>query len=309
MNSAKLVLILTIGVFGILNTEMGFMGLLPLIAQEYGISVAQAGLTVSLFALGIGISAPIMPVLLSGVNRKTMMLVVLGVFLVGNIVSFFTTDFNVLLAARVIPAIFHPIYCSLAFAVAAASVAPEDAPKAVSKVFIGVSAGMVLGVPVSSYLASTFSLAIAMSFFGIVNLITFLATIFMVPSMPVTERKSYGEQLSVLKKPVLWISMIGVILMNASIFGVFSYASDYLNNVSNMSWTVISLVLFVYGLANIPGSVIGGNLLSKMPLKTAVAYPIVLGLLYVIMATLGTNPIMMAAIILVWGVLGGIGAN
>lgn len=52
--------------------------------------------------------------------------------------------------------------------------------------------------------------------------------------------------------------MIGVILMNASIFGVFSYASDYLNNVSNMSWTVISLVLFVYGLANIPGSVIGG---------------------------------------------------
>ena len=76
-----------------------------------------------------------------------------------------------------------------------------------------------------------------------------------------------------------------------------------------MSWTVISLVLFVYGLANIPGSVIGGNLLSKMPLKTAVAYPIVLGLLYVIMATLGTNPIMMAAIILVWGVLGGIGAN
>ncbi len=260
MNSAKLVLILTIGVFGILNTEMGFMGLLPLIAQEYGISVAQAGLTVSLFALGIGISAPIMPLLLSGVNRKTMMLVVLGVFLVGNIVSFFTTDFNVLLAARVIPAIFHPIYCSLAFAVAAASasVAPEDAPKAVSKVFIGVSAGMVLGVPVSSYLASTFSLPIAMSFFGIVNLITFLATIFMVPSMPVTERKSYGEQLSVLKKPVLWISMIGVILMNASIFGVFSYASDYLNNVSNMSWTVISLVLFVYGLANIPGSVIGG---------------------------------------------------
>ncbi len=123
--------------------------------------------------------------------------------------------------------------------------APEDAPKAVSKVFIGVSAGMVLGVPVSSYLASTFSLPIAMSFFGIVNLITFLATIFMVPSMPVTERKSYGEQLSVLKKPVLWISMIGFILMNASIFGVFSYASDYLNNVSNMSWTVISLVVLV----------------------------------------------------------------
>ena len=39
--------------------------------------------------------------------------------------------------------------------------------------------------------------------------------------------------------------MIGVILMNASIFGVFSYASDYLNNVSNMSWTVISLVVLV----------------------------------------------------------------
>ena len=48
-----LIFILTIGVFGIINTEMGVLGILPLLAEKFSISIAQAGLLVSLFALAI----------------------------------------------------------------------------------------------------------------------------------------------------------------------------------------------------------------------------------------------------------------
>jgi predicted MFS family arabinose efflux permease len=140
-----LIAILTIGVFAIINTEMGVIGILPLVAQHFQISISKAGLLVSIFALAVAVSGPIMPILFSGVNRKKVMLFVLGIFLLGNIVSVFASSFIVLLIARVVPAFFHPIYCSLAFTVAAGSVSREDAPKAVSKVFVGVSAGMVLG--------------------------------------------------------------------------------------------------------------------------------------------------------------------
>lgn len=151
-----LMFILTLGVFGILNTEMGVVGIIPIIAETFGVTVPDAGWTVSLFALIIAFSAPVVPLLFSRVNRKTVMVLALSVFVISNLVSVFTTNFTVLLITRAIPAFFHPLYVSIAFSTAASSVSREDAPKAVSKIFAGVSAGMVLGVPVTSYIASEF---------------------------------------------------------------------------------------------------------------------------------------------------------
>lgn len=61
--------VLFIGVFGIINTEMGIIGILPSIAEHFNVSVTQAGLLVSLFALAVSISGPILPLLFSGMNR------------------------------------------------------------------------------------------------------------------------------------------------------------------------------------------------------------------------------------------------
>ncbi|AIF50216.1 MFS transporter [Pelosinus sp. UFO1] len=304
-----LIFILTIGVFGILNTEMGMIGVLPFMAERFHVSISQAGLLVSLFALVVAISGPTMPLLFSGIDRKKVMLLVLGVFIAGNIVSIFATNFTIALIARVIPAFFHPIYCSLAFTVAAASTSQEEAPKAVAKVFVGVSAGMVIGVPVSNFIAGAASLEMAMVFFAVVNVIAFVATIFFVPSMPVKARISYGAQVSVLKKTTTWISIIAVVLMNGAVFGVFSYLAEYLERITKFSLHTISLVLLVYGLANILGSIIAGRLLTKNALKTVVAFPFVIGAVYVILFVTGQFTVPMALLTLALGTLGGIGGN
>lgn len=304
-----LIFILTIGVFGILNTEMGVIGILPAIADYYHISVSKAGLLVSLFALVVAVAGPTMPLLFSGINRKKVMLLVLGVFVLGNIVSIFTSNFTIALLARVIPAFFHPIYCSLAFTVAAASVIKEEAPKAVSKVFIGVSAGMVVGVPIASFISSTTSLQMAMVFFAVINTIAFIATLLFVPSMPVEERLSYGAQLSVLKKSITLLSIAAVILLNSAIFGVYSYLAEYLKTVTNMSPNTISLTLFIFGGSNIIGNIVAGKLLTKNALKSVVTYPFVLGAVYIILFFFGQFTVPMAIITLIWGILAGIGGN
>lgn len=99
-----LVFILTFGVFSILNTEMGVIGILPLIAEHYEVSISTAGLIVSLFALAVAVSGPTLPLLFSGMNRKYVMLFVLGIFIVGSLVSAITSNFTVLVIARVVPA-------------------------------------------------------------------------------------------------------------------------------------------------------------------------------------------------------------
>ena len=65
-----LIFILAIGVFGIINTEMGVIGILPYIADHFRISVSKAGLLVSLFALTVSISGPTMPLLFSGYKSQ-----------------------------------------------------------------------------------------------------------------------------------------------------------------------------------------------------------------------------------------------
>lgn len=304
-----LILILTIGVFGILNTEMGVIGILPEIAEHFNVSVSAAGWLVSIFAIGVAVSGPTMPLLFSGINRKKVMVLVLIVFVIGNIVSIFTSNFIILLIARLIPALFHPVYCSLAFSVAADSVDKEEAPKAVAKVFIGVSAGMVVGVPIVSFVAGISNLQMALAIFAIVNIVVLIATLLFVPSIPVQEKISYGVQLNVLKNTNTWLAVIIVILLNAAIFGVYSYLADFLQSVTHVSSTFTSLLLFIYGAANIIGNILAGRLLVDKPAKTTVALPFLMGATYLILFFAGQFTFPMALIILIWGVLAGLAAN
>lgn len=308
-SGALLVFILTVGVFGIINTEMGVIGILPLIAETFHVTVPEAGWTVSIFALVVALSAPVTPLLFSGVNRKKVMLLALGIFTLSNIISMLTSDFTVLLIARALPAFLHPVYVSMAFTVAAASVSKEEAPKAVAKVFIGVSAGMVLGVPVTSYIASEVSFTMGMAFFTVVNALVLVATILFVPSMPVKERLSYGEQLGVLKKNITWYSIVAVTLINGALFGFFSYMSDYLKTVTEVSYNVISTMLLVYGLANIAGNVIAGKQLAVNPIRSMILVPFVLFASYICLYFWGEWMAAMAIIILILGILAGYAQN
>ncbi|MCY8564517.1 MFS transporter [Bacillus sonorensis] len=303
------IFILTIGVFGILNTEMGVIGILPSIAEHFHVSVSKAGLLVSLFALAVAISGPILPLLFSGINRKKVLLLALGVFVLGNIVSIFSSNFTIVLIARVIPAFFHPVYISIALTAAASSVSKEEAPKAVSKVIMGVSAGMVLGVPVTSFIANTTSFEMAMLFFTIVNAVALIATLLFVPSMPVKERLSYGAQLSVLKKSITWLSIVAVIFINSALFGVYSYFAEFLETVTNISGKTVSLMLFLFGAASIIGNIVGGKLLTKNAIKSVVSYPFALGAVYILLFLMGQFTGPMALIVFVWGILLAIGNN
>lgn len=309
MRKSLIIFILSLGVFSIINTEMGIIGIMPLISEQYQVSISDAGLMVSLFALAVAIAGPTMPLLFSGMNRKWAMLMVLGIFTVCNVIAAFAPDFTIALIARVLPAFFHPIYVSLALTVAGTSVGEQEAPKAVSKVLMGVSAGMVLGVPIVSFIANATSLVVGMLFFAVVNFVSLIATIIMIPSSPITEKLTYGEQLSCLKLPLTWLSIFGVVCLNGAIFGVYSYMAEYLGAVTSLSDNAVSIMLLVYGLANIVGNMIGGKELSTRPIKFIKVFPLILLGVYIILFLIGEFSIPMAIVTFVWGVLAGAAGN
>lgn len=301
--------ILAVGVFGILNTEMGVIGLLPYVSAYFGVSISEAGALVSLFALIVAVSGPIMPLLMSRFERKKTMLFVLAVFIAGNVISAITESFAVLLAARIIPAFFHPVYCALAFSAAAEAVPQEYAPDAVGKVMVGVAAGMVLGVPVSNFLADAVSLQAAFAFFTLVTAAAFAATLFWVPSMPAESKRTYGEQIGILRRPVVWMSVFSIIFMNGALFGVFTYLAEYLGVVTALSGGAVSLFLFAYGVANSIGSFLSGRLIRWNEGLTIQSFPWILLILYALVWLGGATTAVMAVLVVIWGFIGGVNAS
>lgn len=308
-NSSRFILILTLGVFGILNTEMGIVGALPQIASQFGVSITTAGWLVSGFALIVAFAGPTMPLLCSRIDRKTLMLLAGGVFIMSNLLSAFAPNFAVLMIARMVPAAFHPAYVSMALTEAGKAVKPEESAKAVAKVFIGVSAGMVLGVPVTSLIAAQFSFTIAMLFFAAVNIVAFVLTVLFVPSMPATETISYGRQLGVLKKPSMILAILIVLFLNGGIFGFYSYISDFMGTITGLDAATVSLFLMFYGAANIVGNMIAGKILTIDARKSAFLLPFALLAAYAILFAAGHLSVMTAVCTLLIGSLAGINSN
>lgn len=298
-----LVFILAFGVFGIINTEMGVVGIIPQIAQRFDVSIPTAGWTVSVFALIVSVSAPILPMIFSGVDRKRIMVITLSIFSLSNTIALWTDSFGILLFARALPAFFHPVYVAMAFTLAAHST-KEDPSRGIAKIFVGVSAGMVLGVPFTSFITTHLSFECAMGLFAVINLLTLLATFALVPSMP-AKRSSFGAQVKILRSRLLWYSVAAFMLINGAMFGFFSFMSDFLHRVTGLNSDWISTVLLIYGITNIFGNMLAGRFFgSHRKICTLMIVPIMLSF-YCALFLLGSDPWLCAGIIFILGVLAG----
>ncbi|WP_339290847.1 MFS transporter [Paenibacillus sp. FSL E2-0201] len=298
-----LIIILALGVFGIITTEMGIIGVLPQITQKFNITTSQTGWLVSIFALVVAISGPFLTLLASGINRKVILLTAVLIFAISNIVYAYTTMFEVMLIFRIIPAIFHPVFFSVALVTAAQLVPPDKSTKAVTKVFAGITVGFAFGVPLTSYLADKISLEVAFLFGAVVSIIAFLGILAWLPSMPVKEKMSYGKQLGILRKPLLWLNIVTVIFIFAAMFSVYSYFAEYLGQVTHMNGSWISIMLMAFGIVMIFGNFLFGGLLHKSIPKTVIMFPLLYAVTYFFVYFLGSYFIPMVIIIIIWGVV------
>ena len=300
---------LMFGVFSLLSMEFGAFGIIPIIAQEFSVSVADAGWVVSIFALIVAFTAPISPLLVSKFNPQKVMLICLAVFSLSSLAAAFTTNFLLLLLLRAIPAFFHPVYFALSLSVAAKSVPQSKVANATAKIFVAISAGMTLGVPLTSYISSKINLEAGFIFFAIINAIAFFATIFFVKAQTQAQKPKIKEQLFILTKPVVWLSMAVVIFALGAMTGFYSYMSEFLLNFTHIDFTLISIVLFVYGLMNVVGNHFAGKLLTQKPKQTIFAVHFILLGFYMVLFFVGGFEFTTIALIAVLGVFVGIYNN
>jgi len=297
----KTIYALALGVFGVITTEFGVIGILPILAEHFKVSIDTAGWLLSGFALTVAVCGPFVTALTKQINRKTMLLFVLATFILSNLASAFASNFTVLLVSRILPAIFYPAFWAIALTLAMKQVAPKDAPKAISVVMTGLSVATVLGVPLTTYFADLFNWKASFFTAGAVNLVAFLILLFSVPSTPVSKKKSATQDFSLLKHPLVWVNNLYILLMIAGMFATYSYLADYFKQITHMNGKQVSLMLLLFGSAGIVGNWAFGKVINRNVHNCFRYFPIALILVEILAYFFGSYFVPMTVIIVLWG--------
>ncbi|CAI0751767.1 MFS transporter [Serratia marcescens] len=292
---------IALGLFGVYCIEFGVVGILPQIITRYGISTAQAGWLVGVFALTIALFGPLLVLLASRFNRKRMLLIALAVFTAASALAAQADSFAMLMLLRILPALFHPIYFSLAMVAAAALYPPHLATKATAYAFIGTSMGMVLGIPLTQWIAGQFSYEASFRFCALVNLLATLGLLWRLPDAAV-QRLSYGKQLAILRSGTLWLNITTCVLIFAAMFAVYAYAAEYLSREAGIGDAAIGWLLVAFGVGGVAGNLLAGKGLSRHRAVTVLLHPIALISAYALLYRYGSSNIgAMTALCLYWG--------
>lgn len=261
-------LALAISAFAIGTTEFISVGLLPLIANDLEIPVTTAGLTVSLYALGVTFGAPILTSLTSSMSRKSLLLWIMVIFIIGNGLAASATSIGVLLAARVVSALSHGIFMSIGSTIAADLVPENRRASAISIMFTGLTVATVTGVPFGTFIGQQFGWRMAFVLIIIVGVIALLANIILVPS---TLRKSavssFRDQIKIVTNGRLLLVFTITALGYGGTFVVFTYLSPILQDITGFKEGTVAVILLGYGIAIAVGNMIGGKVSNQNPIK------------------------------------------
>jgi predicted MFS family arabinose efflux permease len=257
-----------LGFLAVITTEFGIIGILPQVAEHYEISIDKAGYLLSAFALVIALTGPFMTLMVSGFDRKKVMLTAIFIFLITGIVSSFSPPFWLLMLVRILPAFLQPVYIATALAVAVSQADKKRENELMSIVFSGVAIAMVTTVPFATWLASLWSWEYSFIVQAIVSIVALAGIYSVLPSMPVKEKKTYESQLKILLQPTFIISTVMNFFMITAWFSTYSYFAEYLNKAKGMDATMVSYMLFLFGLIGVFSNWISGKMLNKNITKT-----------------------------------------
>jgi DHA1 family inner membrane transport protein len=258
------VVALALGGFGIGTTEFVAMGLLPEIAQGFGVSEPTAGHVISAYALGVVVGAPLIAAVTARMGRRKLLLVLMAVFTVGNLASMLAPSYDTLIAARFFAGLPHGAYFGVAALAAAHLMGPQNRAKAVAHVLTGLTVATVLGVPMASWLGQLLGWRAAFGLVVGIGIVTLTALWFWLPfQLSLMRATSPLTELGALRRSQVWLALLVGMIGFGGMFAVYTYITTTMTDVAGMPRALIPVALMVFGLGMFFGNLVGGRLADR----------------------------------------------
>ncbi|GDY70708.1 hypothetical protein SAV31267_001930 [Streptomyces avermitilis] len=256
-------LALALVAFGIGTTEFATMGLLPQIADGVGVSVPQAGNIVSAYALGVVVGAPVLTGIGARIAHKRLLLLLSGLFVVGNVASALAPGFGLLFAARFLAGLPHGALFGVGAVVASRLVAPERAGRAVSRMFLGLTIANIVGVPAGTALGQQLGWRYAYCAVAVIGLVALAALAAFVPDQPRSHQAGIRHELRAMGNRQVALGLAIAVVGFGGFFAVYSYLVPILTHLTGFAESSTTWVLALYGAGMTLGTLIAGPLTDR----------------------------------------------
>ncbi|MFC9426206.1 MFS transporter [Streptomyces sp. NPDC056987] len=256
-------LALAVSAFGIGTTEFVMMGLLPNVAGDLGTSVPTAGYLVSAYAIGVVIGAPLLTAVGSRIPRKRMLLLLMGLFIVGNLASALAPGFGWLLAGRVLAGLPHGAFFGVGAVVAAQLVREGRQARAVATMFLGLTVANIVGVPAATLLGQHLGWRATFLVVTVIGLVALAALARLVPYVPVDAQQDVRREVRALGNRQVLLGLATAVLGFGGVFAVYSYLASMTTEVMGFGESSVTLVLALFGIGMTLGALAAGPLTDR----------------------------------------------
>lgn len=258
---------LAFGSFCIGTSEFASMGILQLFSASLGIDIPTATNAIAAYAFGVVVGAPLVTLVAARLNRRTLLLCLMGLFILGNALSAAAMDLGMLALARFVSGMPQGAYFGAGAVVASYIVGPGHAGKAFALVMTGLTVATIIGSPLATFLGQT--LGWRNTYFTVAGLaaLAFLALWAWVPRTEALHGGPVVQELASLRKPAVWAMMLVAALGVASIFAVYTFIGPFVTDVATLDQAWIPVALALFGLGMTAGNLIGGRLADAHPAR------------------------------------------
>ncbi|MFF9480133.1 MFS transporter [Streptomyces sp. NPDC014733] len=256
-------LALAMGAFGIGTTEFVIMGLLPQVGADLGVSVPTAGFLVTGYALGVMIGAPIMTALGTRISRKNMLMLLMGLFIVGNVISAVAPVFAVMLIGRVVASLAHGAFFGIGSVVAAELVAPEKKAGAISMMFTGLTVANVVGVPVGTFVGQSAGWRVTFLIVAALGVVGLAGVAKLVPDVPKPEGVRLRDEAGAFRNGQVILAMAMTVLGFGGVFAAITYIAPMMTEVSGFAESSVTWLMVVFGVGMVVGNLTGGRFADR----------------------------------------------
>ncbi|MFI5661122.1 Cmx/CmrA family chloramphenicol efflux MFS transporter [Streptomyces sp. NPDC051684] len=255
------VYILGLSVFALGTSEFMLSGILPAVADDMDVTIPQAGLLISAFAIGMVVGAPLLAVATLRLPRRTTLISLITVFGLGQVAGALAPTYAVLFASRVVSALACAGFWAVGAAVAIAMVPVNQRARAMAVMIGGLSIANVLGVPAGAFLGDGLGWRAAFWAVGVASAIALVGIVTLVPKIPLpAERPRLKRELSIYADRQVWLSIAVTALAAGGVFCAFSYLSPLLTDVAGLAESWVPAVLALFGLGALAGTTLGGRI-------------------------------------------------
>jgi predicted MFS family arabinose efflux permease len=264
------VLVLALGTFAIGTDSYVIAGILPQVAQSFGVSVAAAGQFITVYAFAYAILTPVMATLTTHWPRRRVLLAGLGVFIAGNVLTATSPAFALALASRAVAGLGGALFVPAASATASALAPAESRGRALAVVLAGLSGATALGAPLGTLLGSAGDWRLTMWFVAALAALAGLGVVALLRDIAGSPSLGVRDRLAPLADRRVLAALGTTLLIMFGVFLVYSYLSVVLDRATGGSGALLALLMSTWGVAATVGSLAAGRLADRLGHRTVI---------------------------------------